>query len=157
MTGLNHGMTGAVIALVVKNPAAAVPLAFLSHFVQDMIPHWDYGVRRVGDPNGNFFTRRFNLSLLADFLLSVGMMILLAFLFPAHKWLIWGCMVAAASPDLMWAYYRLYRQHIKRGKVIHLDPLARLHAKIQWSQTGAGLIVEILWFISTGAIILNLR
>jgi hypothetical protein len=40
MTGFNHGMAGAVIALTVKQPVLAVPLAFLSHFATDMIPHF---------------------------------------------------------------------------------------------------------------------
>ena len=39
----NHMVTGAVIALVVKQPALALPLAFLSHFVLDALPH--YGER----------------------------------------------------------------------------------------------------------------
>lgn len=156
MTGINHGMSGAVIALSVKNPPVAVPLAFVSHFAQDAIPHWNYGVSREEHKTGNFFTRRFNVSLLADFLVSVVLMVVLAFIFPAQKWLIWACMIAAASPDLMWAYYRLYRRHIQKQKP-HYDPLARLHSKLQWSQTARGGLVEVAWFLLTGVIILNLR
>lgn len=156
MTGFNHGITGAVIAITVKNPAVAVPLSFISHYFQDLIPHWDYGVSRQADKKGTFFTRRFNLTLLADFFLSVTLMVVLALLFPAYKWLIWICMVAAASPDLVWAYYRLYREHVKKQKSRY-DPLSSLHRKIQWSQTPAGVFVEATWFLVAGVIILNLR
>jgi len=40
-----HFLTGAAIASGVKNPLLAVPLALLSHFVLDLIPHKDM----VGD------------------------------------------------------------------------------------------------------------
>ena len=64
MTGFNHGMTGAVIALTVKKPELAIPLSFLSHFAQDAIPHF-------GIPGYKLFTKKFNLGLLADFLFAV--------------------------------------------------------------------------------------
>ncbi|MDO8591787.1 MAG: hypothetical protein Q7R60_02615 [bacterium] len=156
MTGFNHGITGAAIALTVKNPLLAVPLSFISHYFQDLIPHWDYGVSRQADKKGVFFTKKFNMSLLGDFIFSVILMIVLAILFPAHKWLIWTCMIVAGSPDLVWAYYRLYREHIKKQQPRY-DPLSSLHRKIQWSQTAKGIWVEIAWFLLTGAIILNLR
>jgi hypothetical protein len=156
MTGTNHGMTGALIALTVKNPAAAVPLAIVSHFVQDVIPHWNFGVSRDAGRNGSFFTRRFNGLLIADFLIAATMMVILGFVFPDQKWRIWICMIAAASPDLMWAYYRLYLEHIKKRQP-HFDPLARFHIFVQWSQTNAGLLVEVIWFIAAWLIILQFR
>ncbi|OVE79295.1 hypothetical protein BVY00_00825 [bacterium G20] len=145
-----------MIALTVKNPLLAVPLSFISHYFQDLIPHWDYGVSREADKNGSFFAKSFNISLLADFCLSVILMIVLALLFPTHRLLIWGCMVAAASPDLMWAYYRLYLEKIKKQRS-HYDPFARLHILVQWSQTSAGALVEIAWAIVGIFIILGLR
>jgi hypothetical protein len=156
MTGTNHGMTGAVIALTVKNPAIAIPLSFASHFAQDILPHWDYGVSRDQNQSGKFFTRRFNIFLAADFLIAVTIMVVLAFIFPSLKWIIWACMIAAASPDLMWAYYRLYLEHHKQQKPKH-GWLAKFHIQVQWSQTAAGLITEVAWFILTGIIILSLR
>lgn len=152
MTGLNHGLTGAVIALAVKNPYIAVPMAFLSHFIVDIIPHWDYGIKN----KAGTFSRKFNLLLTSDFLISVLAMIILAILSPAHKWLIWACMIAAASPDLMWAYYRLYIEHLKK-RVPRLDPLARVHDLLQWSHTTGGLYVEIIWAIFMVALLVILK
>lgn len=149
-------MTGAVIALALKNPAIAVPVSFASHFAQDVVPHWDYGVSRQKDKTANFFTARFDISLLIDFLIAVALMIILALMFPSQKWTIWACMVAAACPDLMWAYYRLYLEHLKRRKP-HYDPLARLHKFLQWSQTRRGFLVEIIWFIAAWIIVLQFR
>lgn len=156
MTGFNHGMTGAVIALAVKNPAIAIPISFASHFVQDVVPHWNYGVSRQKDKTASFFTARFDLSLLIDFLISVTLMTILALMFPSQKWTIWACMIAAASPDLMWAYYRLYLEHLKKRKPKY-DPLARLHRFLQRSQTGPGFVVEIIWFVAAWIIILQFR
>ena len=34
-------MVGAAIAVKVGNPLLAVPLAFASHFVMEMVPHWN--------------------------------------------------------------------------------------------------------------------
>lgn len=147
MTGTNHGMTGAVIALLVKEPSLAIPLSFTSHFVCDSIPH--YGIAD-GD---ELFDKKFNITLACDFLFAVGMMVVIGLLFPAQKWLVWGCMVAAASPDLMWAYYELYIEKIK-GKKPKFDPLARFHIWIQWSETPKGWIVEFFWFVAMWLIIL---
>jgi hypothetical protein len=36
-----HAVVGAAIATAIPNPFIAIPLAFLSHFVLDMTPHWN--------------------------------------------------------------------------------------------------------------------
>ena len=150
MTGTNHGMTGAAIALLVKEPALAVPLSFMSHFVCDAIPHF-------GLPSGGkLFSRQFNITLITDFIVAVTLMAIFGIIFPTHKWLIWSCMIAAASPDLMWAYYDLYVQKIKNRKP-HLGPLGRFHTWIQWSQTPKGWFVEIAWFLLMGTVVLMQR
>jgi hypothetical protein len=149
MTGFNHGMTGALIALTIKQPAFAVPLAFLSHFATDMIPHFGLDEKEL-------FGKRFNIILVADFIFAVCLMVALAILFPQHIWLVWVCMIAAASPDLMWAYHRLYVEHFRK-KQLNLGFIGRFHKKIQWSQTIPGAYVEALWFLLIGSFILFLR
>jgi len=146
-------MTGAVIALLVKEPALAVPLSFLSHFACDLIPH--FGVRDDEEVS-ELFTRKFNIILVVDFLVAVSLMVILGFLFPAQRLTIWACMVAAALPDAMWAYHRLYVEHIKKRKP-KLDWLAKFHHLIQWSQTYYGIFVELAWFTAMGVIILAQR
>jgi hypothetical protein len=136
MTGFNHGITGAVVAVVLKEPALVVPLAFMSHFVCDSLPHFGLSGEKIFKP-------LFNGILVADFTIAVVLMVLLGFWFPDLKWVIWAGMIAAASPDLMWAYYEA-KKAMKKPKKLGL--LARFHAKIQWSQTTPGLIVEALWF-----------
>lgn len=41
MLEIPHVLLGAAIATKVGNPYIAIPLAFLSHFVLDKVPHWN--------------------------------------------------------------------------------------------------------------------
>lgn len=150
MTGTNHGLTGAMIAVLVKEPAVAIPLSFVSHFACDAIPH--YGLAKDEELLGN----KFNLILIVDFILAVSLMAVFGIRFPSQKWIIWGCMASAASPDLAWAYYHLYLEKLKK-RTAKLDILSNFHHWIQWSQTPNGKFVEIFWFLSMGAIILSQR
>ena len=151
MTGFNHGLTGAVIALTVKQPALALPLAFISHFATDALPHWDYG---TGRKDGKIGSRKFHILLFTDFGLSILLMVVLALLFPAHKWLIWGCMILAASPDLAWFYYRYLKSSVRKTQY---DIISRFHIWTEWSETPKGIYVEIAWLVVIGSIILSLR
>lgn len=41
MTAGSHAVIGAAIGAQFPNPLVGIPLAFISHFVCDKIPHWD--------------------------------------------------------------------------------------------------------------------
>src|SRR3990167_62785 len=43
MTATAHALIGASLAVKVVNPYLGIPIAILSHFVADLIPHWDAG------------------------------------------------------------------------------------------------------------------
>ncbi len=43
MTATAHALVSSAIAASVANPHVALPLAFISHFVMDAVPHWDFG------------------------------------------------------------------------------------------------------------------
>ncbi len=151
MTGFNHGLTGAVIALTVKKPELAIPLAFLSHFAQDAIPHFDYFQGKNGT---GILKGKFNILLVSDFTLSVLLMVILALAFPEHKWLIWSCMVVAASPDLIWGYHFLYRKRTVKD----YGPVLKLISKTETEYHGAiGIAGETIWFILMSFILIQLR
>ncbi len=44
MTATAHALVGGAIASSISNPALGIPLAFASHPILDMIPHWDLGM-----------------------------------------------------------------------------------------------------------------
>jgi hypothetical protein len=43
MMATSHALVGAAIASSVDNPFLAIPLILASHFVLDVVPHWDFG------------------------------------------------------------------------------------------------------------------
>jgi len=43
VTATAHALIGASLAVKIANPYLGIPLAILSHFVADLIPHWDAG------------------------------------------------------------------------------------------------------------------
>jgi hypothetical protein len=43
MLSIAHGLTGAVIVTGISNPYISLPLALISHYALDVVPHWDVG------------------------------------------------------------------------------------------------------------------
>ena len=143
MTGFNHGMTGAVIALAVKNPAAAVLLSFISHYVIDSIPHFGFKQEVV-------LGKKFNIFHTADFLISVGLMIILALLFPHQKFLIWACMITAAAPDAIWWFYRRTVKDWPKG----LDRFTAWHFRVGERAHTGHFYYDASWFLLMWAIVI---
>lgn len=48
-----HALTGGVIAYKIGNPLISLPLAFLSHFIVDMLPHWNPSLHKEKKELGN--------------------------------------------------------------------------------------------------------
>jgi hypothetical protein len=146
MTATNHALTGAIIGLLVVNPWAAIPLAIGSHFVCDAIPHFD-----TNTPNKIWLkSKTFHIVLLADFLLCVTLVLILATSHTQH-WLIASISAFfATSPDLIWInQYRL----VKAGRVWHPNLYSRFGGRIQWFQRPIGSVVEIAWFVGAVTIL----
>ncbi len=136
MTATNHGLFGAAIAISLqKYPAVALVAAPLSHFVLDALPH-----------SGGFESLRskaFFRYLFADATLAVVSTLAVAWFWPQIALLVVACAFLAASPDLMWLWYEYLHPtpRAKRGRV------AKFHSRIQWSQTAAGFIPEVIIFL----------
>jgi len=43
MTATSHALIGGSLATIITNPIIGIPAAFISHFIADLIPHWDAG------------------------------------------------------------------------------------------------------------------
>lgn len=146
MTATNHAITAANMALITQQ-WWIVPLALLSHFLLDMLPHY-------GDPGVEKKGARFKVVLIIDAVLFFGLVWLMFSTNTSHKWLIFAAMMAAVIPDTVWAY-RMYREKIegalpKRNKVTHF------HASIQWGERDWGWVVEACWLSVMVAIMLGL-
>jgi len=71
MLELPHTVVGATIATKIPNPLISLPLAFLSHFLLDLIPHWNPSLysetKKFGKP-----TQRSTQFVVLDTILSLG-------------------------------------------------------------------------------------
>lgn len=143
MTAPNHALTGALIGLTITNPALALPVAFLSHFVCDAIPHYDPPVTDKAERIGS---KRFFYEFL---LLGAGLcgllVLVLALTRPRHWLLAAVCAFLATSPDLFSIRRFVY---VKRtgNDLPRRSWFGRVHSWIQW-RTGPKLLwLELAWF-----------
>ena len=140
MTASNHLLTGAAIAVAVRQPFLAIPLAFVSHFVLDAIPHFGVEEEVEGHNKSNLFWAIFGL----DVLLFIVWLFYMPHLLHSHlaRWIIISCMLAAYVPDTVWLYRFWYAKithsYARRGI------LTRFHKKIQHEYLW-GIAVEIVW------------
>jgi hypothetical protein len=139
MTATNHVLTGAVVALAVKQPLLAIPLAFLSHFAIDLIPHFEARDLR------KFTYQTFAL----DGLAAAGLIVCLPLFLVSDVsgWLIFGCMLAAMLPDLIWVWRYLRLGNIEAVFVAPWSWFSKLHYNMQWRESLWGGGVELVWLL----------
>jgi hypothetical protein len=119
-----HVFIGAAIATAIPNPLIAIPLAFASHFVLEMVPHWNPHLNRetkmFGQP-----TRRSTVVTAVDSTIA-----LISGSFIAYKALpnitlaitIIACCFAAVLPDVMEGpYFFLHMKNNWIKKWIHFQ------------------------------------
>ncbi|MDB5170686.1 MAG: hypothetical protein JWO35_380 [Candidatus Saccharibacteria bacterium] len=148
MLTTNHAIAGALVAVAVKNPAAAIPLAFVSHYAMDMLPH--FGMAVIG---GNVRARNnhplYKAVTSIDIVLCIGAVIVVPFLLNAQvSWLtVLACMLAAVSPDFAWVYK--FFKELKSGIMTRKGAFNQFHKSIQWAERPYALVVDILWFVGS--------
>ena len=98
-----HVFIGAAIAVAVPNPLISIPLAFASHFVMEMVPHWNphlnTEMEKFGKP-----TRRSTAITAVDSTLALVSGSFIAFQFlpnMSQAFLILACCFASVLPDVM--------------------------------------------------------
>ncbi|EKD57616.1 MAG: hypothetical protein ACD_57C00211G0005 [uncultured bacterium] len=72
MTATAHALIGASLAAKFSNPLLGIPLAILSHFIFDIIPHWDLGTN-----HRNKSMTRLRIEAVFDVLLGFGLSFLI--------------------------------------------------------------------------------
>lgn len=144
MTASNHAVTGALIAVSVRQPAVAVVLSFFAHFAMDAIPHFGLKISDVFERNNS---AKFRKVLIIDVVLSAILLIMLPLLLsesfnPVYIFL---CMFACMSPDLVWGlrFYGELKNKVEKPKSL----FSQFHNWVQWSETPKGIIVELIWFV----------
>lgn len=102
MVATIHAFVGAAIATKVSNPFISVPLAFLSHFVLNLIPHWDQGINWRHKSHKRLF-----LESLFDVLFGFGLVGLL-FRSKVDLSYLYTVVFAAQLPDWLEAPYLFF-------------------------------------------------
>lgn len=74
MTATAHALIGASIAAKITNPYIGIPLAIASHFIADLVPHWDAGTNHRKKT-----IMRLRLEAAADVLIGLALASLLFF------------------------------------------------------------------------------
>jgi hypothetical protein len=144
MTVTNHMMTGALIAMAVHKPILAIPLALVSHFVTDMLPHYGYGKLPFDERDSQ---KHFLLKQTLDTYFAVILLWLVPYLTRnvqtplVTTW----CMLMAFVPDVIWPYQ--YVMAKRRGTYPPLNWYTRFHKAIQWCERPWGIYVELVWFV----------
>lgn len=114
-----HILLGAAIASKIPNIWGLI-LAFLSHFVLDAVPHWEYSIKGVQRTKKNQFLRD-ALKVELDFCLGVIIFTFIAVdLSPIR--VVYGLLgiAAAAFPDgLMFFYYISGRKYLRKFTEFH--------------------------------------
>ncbi len=144
MTAINHAVFGAVIAAAIPHPYVALPLALVSHFLLDSLPHF-------GTTSLNEFLKVF----FGDGILILVFFTILFVKQPIHWQLLAISAFVAMSPDLMWMPNALrVAKGIPRKK---LNGIMKFHKNIQWGERPWGLAIEIPWLIVFSYILVSIE
>lgn len=142
MTAINHALTGSVIGALVGGPLA-LPLALMSHFGLDALPHFG------NDNRFKLHSRAFWLMLTLDLALVAALVVYLWHQ-PEQATLMIGCLLLALSPDFM--HLRLITGYgpVADGRIY------RWHRRIQRSETPSGIVIELIWLAGMGFVLVDL-
>jgi hypothetical protein len=138
---LNHTVFGTLVAVTVKVPEIAIPVALASHFIMDAIPH--YG----NDPKAPRGSRSYNIRIVVDALASILILLFFLGLHPVNKGLVIVCSLVAVMPDFLWPLALYIKQ---KGP---LWGFFKFHKLIQ-KESRSGIFIELGWFITTTMLVI---
>jgi len=130
-----HVAVGIAIATAIPNPLISIPLAFASHFILDMTPHWN--------PHLNTETKKYG-HLTKNTLLIIAIDLVCAMLttiyFGKNNMFLYLAAFSAILPDLLEAPYFLFGLKNKYLNIwIKLQKSIQADATLFW-----GLLTQIL-------------
>jgi hypothetical protein len=107
MLELPHTAVGLLIATKIPNPFIAIPLAFASHFLVDLIPHWNPSLYTETKKHGKPL-KKTTYIIIADVILSLALGFFL--IFKSQGSLVYSLTLlfsafAAVLPDVIEGFY----------------------------------------------------
>jgi len=134
MTLTNHMLAGSLLARLFPLPIA-LPLAFLSHFVLDALPHYGY---RTFDERAKHIPTLFAV-VIVDVIVA-GLLVAWLISHGHFSWLLAG--VVAFSPDLLWVYRFIFEEKFGRIKPNEGGRFVQFHAGLQKYEFRFGWLLE---------------
>lgn len=134
MTGTNHSIVGALIGITVGMPIVAIPIAFMSHFLLDAMPHF----------GEQFSEKSWRTKMVwgVDIVGLVILVILFAIAPIENKWVVGASAFAAFSPDIAWIYRFIVLEKLGTLPPPPKNALNAFHARIQTMEFRNGYFVE---------------
>lgn len=134
MTATSHAVVGAAIAASTSNLLIALPLALVSHFFMDLIPHWDFGT--------HFRNRPRHISVLLSAVDVLVGFIIVFVVFGGHvsPLNLWLTVLVSQLPDWVGAPYLFFNLKIAPAEAV-LNLQRKLHSRLDlpW-----GIITQLL-------------
>lgn len=131
MIGFNHALSGGLIGKFIPWPLG-IPLAFASHFVLDMLPH--YGIPH----HRRDISRFWKIFFILDFFASIGLAV---WAIGNHHYAIYACGQAAVLPDFVWVAKVLKYRSFHLGH--HNSRYEKWHIRIQRFEYPWGIWLEL--------------
>ena len=150
MTATAHALIGASLAVKVVNPYLGIPIAILSHFVADLIPHWDAGTNHRDKS-----LTRLKIEASLDVLLGFALVFII-FRNLTNPVYLFSMVIAAQLPDWLEAPSWLFG--IKIPPFSWLDWLGhKLQARLQfpWGLVTQVVVVGLLVIFALGGLSLD--
>ena len=146
MTATNHSITAANLALITKT-WWILPIALVSHFVLDALPHF-------GSTKGKDVDKKFIVVYTIDFILLCSLWLIVLLVTGHFRYLVIAAMTAAALPDVVWIYRLLLE--LRKKVVPKKSILTRFHTAIQWGERSWGWTIELGWLSVMAVIFISL-
>ena len=100
MLSTPHLLVGAAIVKVVPDPIISLPLAFMSHFALDSLPHWD------GSPKAPFSKKIFG-GIFLDYAFGASLVLVLTINYEnPSQYLLWLGAFVGTLPDFILGSYK---------------------------------------------------
>ena len=146
MTATNHSITAANLALITKT-WWILPIALISHFVLDALPHF-------GSTKGKDVDKKFIVVYTIDFILLCSLWLIMLLVTGHFRYLVIAAMTAAALPDVVWIYRLILK--LRKKIVPKKNILTRFHTAIQWGERSWGWTIELGWLSVMAVIFISL-
>ncbi len=146
MTATGHALIGTIIAAKIGNPYIALPIAFFSHIVADLIPHWDAGTHGRSKKKEQL---RFEagIDVIVGFVASYTLVFMV---FPGTNLIyVFINIIVAQGIDWLTAPYYMFNFKMQPFKFFHrISSITNTKLDKPWGIISQALVILILLFIS---------